>query len=1264
MEGVFNTRSANRWLQLAPSHHHACAYRLTELTLSNCGLNSKYSADLGAALALNTTIAKLNLRNNPLGSTGVADIINGLRKQIDTVRRMLVPSPRAALDDDGTADSMAADPSLPVSRTGSRPGSSASSRPGTVNRMGGAQHIKRRTTAEMEDAKSRVAAERAELEFQAPLKSLNLTNTDITDASSSRSNMLDPQLSHVVGNRSGTKALAGYLLNPHCGLARLNLSKNEIDDHCMAPLIRALGYNSSLVSLSFKQCGLGLKSSKAICEVAMRSLPPEIPDANQFEDDFAALGVPCPFAVFRPIPPAAYQGKSSAAQAEEQMSREWTASGLPSRPETPALKRVREAGEELSTIALWSPEHDARPETQSSLASYVTARTHGTYSTWNWANPMRVHDGLSPINLMKLNLRSCNIGDAGAAAIGSLMKQRSNLRELIVTQNGITTKGLRHICLGVRVGSLVSLVVSQNPLHVEGGFMLADTLQGNACKLRELHAGYCLLTDNGTDPRGAIAIAKSLSVNTELRLLALPGNCLTSQKMSFLRTREAVVQEFGKMLERNTTLELLDVSENWVGAAGQQALQRGLERAPRATRHASVIAEALSEWIRASFKKRNGTMADLVAREDSIAMQQGRELLETFGNPYALTRTLAEKRHDETNDGSVSGRVAYDIQIIKNVLQSAAPEGLSSGAAAAQYAAVLAVADTQRVVLGDDGQPMTLLATDSTYEVTEHGYKPVHKPNTHAKYDKAILRDELLAPDLPPYRPPSQLRGGREVVSADWRPAKHLATQMARNKQWRDVAASTPDIGRLSAAEAAQLRMSLPVPSSAPSLSAAGIIRPGTLRGVQMGMLPSALSHPPSRLDAPNSLASVGSLGSAASSDMSVGELAVMLGSASKGRGLPDSLETAMHGMQLKAGYGKRPPTNRKYYEQYHYGRDFNDAPGNESDLNQAEIARRANVRDGGASAASDLSSLFSSGFGAAPVSLQEALKIATAGGAYDDDRNLQLKQARSEAALAKATQGSLPSPTRVSAAAAKSPVPKLNLLPLRAHQRAQALNRGTYPRISSDEVLGSSRSFWSAGDISDGGTARFEANASPPHNNSGRQPASESKNTNVEDVLIQSPANSMARLNTANLQMHDASPGTAGQVRAGLTTAALHEHQAALHTPLGTEEPWHSQALQGSMPGTAATGQRQNAYAPRRAATAAMQSDAAGPAGFLSVATHTQSTARHRSGMAARLGGSLVRAEWDSRPPLHPPSSFLWVKPRLIKEVLDYLGVERSVKY
>jgi len=76
------------------------------------------------------------------------------------------------------------------------------------------------------------------------------------------------------------------------------------------------------------------------------------------------------------------------------------------------------------------------------------------------------------------------------------------------------------------------------------------------------------------------------------------------------------------------------------------------------------------------------------------------------------------------------------------------------------------------------------------------------------------------------------------------------------------------------------------------------------------------------------------------------------------------------------------------------------------------------------------------------------------------------------------------------------------------------------------------------------------------------------------------------------------------------------------------------------------------------------VNADTAQPAGFSSTPHHANVVPKARQGMAARLGGSLVRAEWDSRPPLHPPSSFKWVKPRVVKQVLDYLGVERSVRF
>ena len=1181
---------------------------MIELDLSNCGLNAKYSADLGAALAFNTTLTRLSVRNNPLGSAGVQDIVNGLRKQIDTIARTLVPSPRIEQVDVPITGDQGAEAKRPVS----------------VGRTGSLHHVKRRSTAELQADRDAVLKQRKALGFVSPMRSLNLSNTDLTDAVS-QSRGLSIGLQQSVLQRAGMRAVAGYIMSPHCGLERLNLSKNPLNEYCMKPLLPALGQNTSLLSVSFKQCGLQASVACSVAAIALRRVEPGKPDAVEFVDNVGPMGVPSPHALF------AVAGVAPGSDGRGGLG-----------PTTPSASRPPTAASHASwqqALQAWSrPGTGAqRPGTAASALTFLTDRTMGTYSTWNPHNPMRLHDGIQPTNLLKLSLRGCSIGDEGAARIGQLLMARSNLQELILTQNGISADGFRQLARGIRVGSLVSLDVSQNPLGVEGAHVMASALASASIRLQQLHAGHCCLTQDGTDPRGMLKVAESLGQNRTLRVLTLPGNCLTSQKMSFLRTREAVVRALGDALARNVTLEVLDVSDNWVGVSGQEALAAGLQRAPRATRHAGVMAEVLAEWIQCMFTRRNGTVQELIEAEESAAMAEGRGLTDTFGNPFALVQSLGQESQEPPS--VVLDRQSDRLAALKEKLGAGSGEG--DGQRMAEFAAALEAAGTQRVAHDEVGKPMAVSAWESQYEVAGDGYVPVLSPGHDEPTEAASrgrVRQGLLSPDFPPYRPPSQMRDGREAVSADWHMSPALPRQLERDRGWRRIATSAPGVGRLNSGQAAQLRMEL---ASEGKLASAGarvisgptsrghIVRPGSLGTPSRGFQVAALRAPRSALQTQQSIHTGASLASVTSADLSIGELSSLLGGIGQGRArLHANVSATMQGLRQRAGHAERSAVNTRYYDEYKYGGTFEDAgtaTAPPSRLSQREVARRSGVTTAAPSAAA--TSVFDSGFGAPPLSLADALRIATAGGAFESTP--PPSRQRSSPLRHHSTRSLPTSPT----------VPRLNMAVLRMSSPMRTDGAGLPADVSGSKAgtspPTSSRSEWSAGGLpSPTGLPAITAGEDVP----------EQLATGASE---DGEAASRQGLTTANVAAHNAG---------GIDTPRF------LPPPGAEDQTQGGQALQGGPPSTAP---EQHNRKPSR-----MHSAPGGPTQG-SVRGLESAVAGHRRSLHSALqlpvpGGSksLVRQEWDARPALHPPSSLLWVKPRLIRAVLDMLGQDRVVQY
>lgn len=218
-------------------------YRLKSLSLQRCRIDEKKATVLGAALTKNTTLHSLDLEGNPLGPEGVNTIMRSLRKQLQTIARELIPSPRpdsdaeeeeiegadSYLGEEETVKIRSTEPTYSgrdkkssgrrrsssggqrsrspssvhsghsstsgsdtrySSRRSSRSGrkskrtsrtNMSSARKSVASRMGTPQGGRRKSHTETLAERKAVKKARDELDFEAPLRVLNLAGTEVSD---------------------------------------------------------------------------------------------------------------------------------------------------------------------------------------------------------------------------------------------------------------------------------------------------------------------------------------------------------------------------------------------------------------------------------------------------------------------------------------------------------------------------------------------------------------------------------------------------------------------------------------------------------------------------------------------------------------------------------------------------------------------------------------------------------------------------------------------------------------------------------------------------------------------------------------------------------------------------------------------------------------------------------------------------------------------------------------------------------------------------
>ena len=219
-------------------------------------------------------------------------------------------------------------------------------------------------------------------------------------------------------------------------------------------------------------------------------------------------------------------------------------------------------------------------------------------------------------SLKDLRIRSSNIQDTGALAVATFLRATAEVKKpkeaseetastaqpqpqwklqyLDLSDNVIGHQGALQIGRSLEVGmnkTLSTLILDFNPLGSAGAFALCKGLSTNS-SLKVLSLRHCAITNSteGDEPIFCAMLSfKRLALTTlDLSSNTLEGKGLKEQLCSGLeqnsslttlrladnniREDVAALEEFGKVLSRNSTLTDIDLSNNLIGSKGGKCL--------------------------------------------------------------------------------------------------------------------------------------------------------------------------------------------------------------------------------------------------------------------------------------------------------------------------------------------------------------------------------------------------------------------------------------------------------------------------------------------------------------------------------------------------------------------------------------------------------------------------------------------------------------------------------------------------------------------
>ena len=162
------------------------------------------------------------------------------------------------------------------------------------------------------------------------------------------------------------------------------------------------------------------------------------------------------------------------------------------------------------------------------------------------------------LNRNKLNPKACNL-------LGNYVENVcSALVELNLVNINLTGDAMDRLAEGFKANkSIFNLDISKNPLGTRGGTLLAEMLNPQYCRLRQLNCSSCEL---GVE--GSISVFNSMQINGSINTLIMNDNGFGDQGC------EALAQ----MIKCHGKMKQLELQENNIGIEGITAISKTLAK--------------------------------------------------------------------------------------------------------------------------------------------------------------------------------------------------------------------------------------------------------------------------------------------------------------------------------------------------------------------------------------------------------------------------------------------------------------------------------------------------------------------------------------------------------------------------------------------------------------------------------------------------------------------------------------------------------------
>ncbi|KEG13741.1 putative ribonuclease inhibitor-like protein [Trypanosoma grayi] len=258
--------------------------------------------------------------------------------------------------------------------------------------------------------------------------------------------------------------------------------------------------------------------------------------------------------------------------------------------------------------------------------------------------------------LSHLNLSSNGLGAAGISFIAQGLEGNCSLTHLDVSINGLGYAGSKVLSPVLETSCITHLSLQRNSLTDKGGLVLFRAIS-NAISNGEDRIEFLNLETNDLGEKTAAEMQRVLAASSAMKQLRISSNnfgasskyimdgvaeskSLRSLHMAFCEIRETDGAPFGNALTVNSTLQVLDLSNNKLKDAAAKCIAEAMktnEGLVSLNLSCNKIADEGGKAI-ALFLKSNRTLRDLNLRRNSMSNVTGELLDEQLRGNFTLEK--------------------------------------------------------------------------------------------------------------------------------------------------------------------------------------------------------------------------------------------------------------------------------------------------------------------------------------------------------------------------------------------------------------------------------------------------------------------------------------------------------------------------------------------------------------------------------------------------------------------------------------------------